>query len=210
MRVDAVQARDDSTEEVLARVDVDAADDPLGELAEVGGEMEEQVGPGGKQEQTAQGALDRDQTQDEACARRVTGPHRRSLSTSAVTRSWASRRDVQIVSASPSSAGPLLTAVSRSASALVGCAHRLNSVGGGGPAAEELERLFGARAGLGGVGEDRQPVVCGEVQPVKAQAELADDGMVELLDAGVVEAHVVRGPAGVERLALCCELADQV
>src|SRR5204862_8157466 len=50
MRVDAVQARDDSTEEVLARVDVDAADDPLGELAEVGGEMEEQVGPGGKQE----------------------------------------------------------------------------------------------------------------------------------------------------------------
>ena len=53
-------------------------------------------------------------------------------------------------------------------------------------------------------------MICGEVQPVVAQAELADDGMVELFDAGVVEAHVVRGPAGAERLALCCELADEV
>src|SRR5213083_1517298 len=70
-------------EEVLARVDVDAADDPLGQVAEVGGEMEEQVGAGGKQEQPAQGAFDRDQAKDDACARRVAGPHRESLSTSA-------------------------------------------------------------------------------------------------------------------------------
>src|SRR5436190_16819676 len=69
-------------EEVLARVDVDAADDPLGQVAEVGGEMEEQVGAGGKQEQPAQGAFDRDQAKDDACARRVAGPHRESLSTS--------------------------------------------------------------------------------------------------------------------------------
>ena len=40
--------------------------------------------------------------------------------------------------------------------------------------------------------------------------EVADDGMVEVLDAGVVEAEVVRGPAGAKRLALCCELADEV
>jgi hypothetical protein len=33
-------------------------------------------------------------------------------------------------------------------------------------------------------------VICGEVQPVVAQGELADDGMVEALDTGVVEAHV--------------------
>jgi hypothetical protein len=53
-------------------------------------------------------------------------------------------------------------------------------------------------------------VVCGEVQPVEGQAELADHGMVEVLDAGVVEAHVVRGPAGAEHLAVCCQLADEV
>jgi hypothetical protein len=64
----------------------------------------------------------------------------------------------------------------------VGRARRLGEVGGGRPAAEQLERLFGARTGLGGVGEDRQPVVGGEVQPVVAQAELADCGMVEPLD----------------------------
>jgi hypothetical protein len=39
---------------MLARVDIDPADDPLGELAEVGGEMEEQVGAGGEQEQAPQ------------------------------------------------------------------------------------------------------------------------------------------------------------
>jgi hypothetical protein len=40
--------------------------------------------------------------------------------------------------------------------------------------------------------------------------QLADDGMVEVLDAGVVEADVVRGPASAERLALRCELTDEV
>src|SRR5437773_2437708 len=100
--------------------------------------------------------------------------------------------------------------MSRSRSALVGRARPLGRVDGGRPAAEELERLFGARTGLGGVGEDRQPVVGGEVQPVVAQAELADLGMMELLDAGVVEAHVVRGPATAKCLALRCELADEV
>src|SRR5439155_9707043 len=83
VRVEAMQAADESMEEVLARVDIDAADDPLGELAEVGGEMEEQVGAGGEQEHAAQGAFDRDHAKDESCARRVAGPHRQSLSTSA-------------------------------------------------------------------------------------------------------------------------------
>ena len=100
--------------------------------------------------------------------------------------------------------------MSRSASALVGRTRRLGGVDGGCPAAEELQRVLGAGAGLGGVGEERQAGVRGEVQPVEAQAELANDGMVEVLDAGVVEADVVRGPAGAERLALGCELADEV
>ena len=81
---------------------------------------------------------------------------------------------------------------------------------GGGPAAEEVERLLGAGAGFGGVGEERQPGVGGDVEAVEAEAELADDGVVEVLDGGGVEAHVVRGPVGAERLALGGELADEV
>src|SRR4051812_18439111 len=58
---------------------------------------------------------------------------------------------------------------------LVGRAHRLGGVDGGRPAAEELQRLIRARARLGGVGGQRQPMVGGDVQAVEAQAELADD-----------------------------------
>jgi hypothetical protein len=53
-------------------------------------------------------------------------------------------------------------------------------------------------------------VVGGEVQSVEGQAELADNGMVEMFDAGVVEADVVRGPAGAERFAVGGEFADEV
>src|SRR6266545_3958461 len=48
---------------------------------------------------------------------------------------------------------------------------RLRAVDRGRPATEKVQRLFGARAGFGGVGEDRQPVVCGKVHPVVAQAD---------------------------------------
>ena len=95
-------------------------------------------------------------------------------------------------------------------SAWVGRARRLGRVDGGGPAAEKFQRILRARAGLGGVGGERQPVVGGEVEPVEAQAELADDGVAEVLDGRGVEAHVVRGPVGAERLALRRELADEV
>src|SRR3954454_14525657 len=66
-------------------------------------------------------------------------------------------------------------------------------VGGGGPAAEELQRVCGAAAGLGGVGDECEAGVGGEVESVVGQVEVADDGVVEVLDAGVVEADVVRG-----------------
>jgi hypothetical protein len=95
-------------------------------------------------------------------------------------------------------------------SASVGRVRRLSGLDGCRPATEELQPLRRARTGLGSVGEDRQPVIRGEVQPVVAQAELTGDRMVEVLDAGVVEAHVVRSPTGTERLAVCCELADEV
>jgi len=66
--------------------------------------------------------------------------------------------------------------------ALVGRACGLSGVERRRRAPKELQRLLGARARLGAVGEERQPLVCGELQPVEAQAELADDGMVEVLD----------------------------
>ncbi len=65
-----------------------------------------------------------------------------------------------------------------------------------------------ARAGLGRVGEDRQPVVCGEVQPVEAEVQFADGGVVKLLDACAVEADVVCGPEDAELVALGSELTD--
>jgi hypothetical protein len=45
-------------------------------------------------------------------------------------------------------------------------------------------------------------VVGGNVQAVEAEAELADDGVVEELDGGGVEGDVVDGPVGAERVAL--------
>ena len=81
--------------------------------------------------------------------------------------------------------------MSWSGSALVGRPRRLGAVDRGRPAGQELQRLLGTRAGLGGVGEEPQPVVGGEVQPVEVQVELADDGLVEVLGTGVVEADDV-------------------
>jgi hypothetical protein len=44
----------------------------------------------------------------------------------------------------------------------------------------------------------------------RGEGDVADGGVVELLDAGVVEADVVGGPAGAEFGALGGELADEV
>ena len=100
--------------------------------------------------------------------------------------------------------------VNASPSALVGRARRLIAVDRGHPAAEERQRLIRARAGLSGVRGERQPLVGGDVQAVEAQAELADDRVVEVLDGRGVEAHVVCGPVAAKRLALRRELADEV
>ena len=77
-RSQVVQARDDAVQEMLAGIDVDAADDPLGDAAEVGVQVKQQVDAGGEQEQAAHAALDRDHAQNDPCARRIAGAHRRS------------------------------------------------------------------------------------------------------------------------------------
>jgi hypothetical protein len=58
----------------------------------------------------------------------------------------------------------------------------------GGPASEEAERLRGLGSGFGGPDHEHLPRVGGEVHPVVGEGEVADDGVVELLDAGVVGA----------------------
>src|SRR5262245_15602344 len=68
-------------EEVLARVDVDASNDPLGDMAEVGREVEEKIRASGDEENAAHRALDRNQAKDEACPWRI-GTHRESVGTS--------------------------------------------------------------------------------------------------------------------------------
>jgi hypothetical protein len=61
------------------------------------------------------------------------------------------------------------------------------------PASQQVQRLLGAGTGLGRVGEEGQPVVGCDVHAVEAQAELTDDGVVEELDGGRVEADDVGG-----------------
>src|SRR4051794_15374670 len=95
-------------------------------------------------------------------------------------------------------------------SALVGCQRWVGDAGCGCPASQEVERLLGSRAWFGGVGEEGQPVVGGDVQTVEAEAELADDGVVEVLDGGSVKPNVVGCPMRAKRVASGRELAHEV
>ena len=95
-------------------------------------------------------------------------------------------------------------------SALVGYLRWVADAGCGCPASQKVQRFFGARAWLGGVREEREAVVGGDVETVEAEAEFADDGVVKELVGGGVEADVVDLPMGAELLALSRELADEV
>src|SRR4051812_1770515 len=78
--------------------------------------------------------------------------------------------------------------------ALVGVAGHAQRVGHsrrGRPAGEQVKRLLGGRAGLGGEDRDAQAVVGAELHRLVDEVELADDRMVDLLGAGAVEADVV-------------------
>src|SRR4051794_40931111 len=75
----------------------------------------------------------------------------------------------------------------------VGCGARRR---GGGPASEEPQRRFIAGTGIGRVGEDRQAAVGSEIEALEVEVEVADDGVVEALDAVDVQADVVRRSCG--------------
>jgi hypothetical protein len=79
-----------------------------------------------------------------------------------------------------------------------------------GPASEEAERLRGLGTGLGGPDHEHLPRVGGEVHAVVGEGEVTDERVVVILDAGVVEADAVGGPAGAELGALGGQFTDEV
>jgi hypothetical protein len=83
-------------------------------------------------------------------------------------------------------------------------------VGRRSPASQEAERLGGLRVGFRCPDRDRQSGVGRELDAVVGEADVADDGVVEVLAAGVVEADIVGCPPGAELCAPGGELADQV
>jgi hypothetical protein len=58
-----------------------------------------------------------------------------------------------------------------------------------GPASEEAERLRRFGSGFGGPDHEHLPRVGGEVHPVVGEGEVADDGVVKVLAAGVVDRY---------------------
>jgi hypothetical protein len=78
------------------------------------------------------------------------------------------------------------------------------------PAHEDSERVIGWRTRSGRVGQKEKSSVGGEVHCFVAEVEVADDGVVDDLDAGAVLADVVGCPQRAERFATGGEFADEV
>jgi hypothetical protein len=68
----------------------------------------------------------------------------------------------------------------------------------------------GGRVGLGGVDRQDEAGLGDQGHGLVRQVQVADDGVVEVLHAGAVDAHVVRAPAAAEVVAAGGQLADQV
>src|SRR5215813_968853 len=81
--------------------------------------------------------------------------------------------------------------------------------GGGGPAGQKPERVFGWGTGLGGVEGQHEPGLGGEVHRGVGNFDDADDRVAEALVPGVVQLDVVRGPAGAELRAGGGEFTDE-
>src|SRR5436190_898241 len=77
------------------------------------------------------------------------------------------------------------------------------------PTRQEVQRLLRLRARLCHVDVDRQARIGCELEAVVVEAEVADDLVVQVLDPGAVEAHIVRRPQCAELVALGREFADE-
>ena len=81
---------------------------------------------------------------------------------------------------------------------------------GRGPAGQQPQRVPGGRTGLGGVDEERQPGVGREIQALVHKTEVPDRGVPELLESGVMLAHVGGRPPGAELLTARGKFPDEV
>src|SRR3954452_4491704 len=78
------------------------------------------------------------------------------------------------------------------------------------PAGQEGERVGRGGTRFGGVGGQGEAAVGSEFHGFEAEFQIADDGVMEVLGAGAVQADVVGGPAGTKVLAAGAELTDEV
>lgn len=86
----------------------------------------------------------------------------------------------------------------------------LGRVLGRGPAGQQTQRVPGGGTGLGGIDEQRQAGVGGEIQALVHEVEVPDHGMPEMLEPGVVLAHVVGRPPRTELLTARGKFPDKV
>jgi hypothetical protein len=81
---------------------------------------------------------------------------------------------------------------------------------GRGPAGEHAQGVLRRRRLLRGVGEQALALLAGDREGLVREVEVADDRVVDELDAAGVDADVVGGPADPELVAARGQLPDQI
>ena len=103
-----------------------------------------------------------------------------------------------------------LAGAGRSNLRLMSGRRRILEFAGSSPTRKQFEAVLRPRAGLGGVDEQRQSRIGRQFHALIPQFELANHRMMQVLHAGAVQAHVVRGPPGAEILAAGGQFADEL
>ena len=83
-------------------------------------------------------------------------------------------------------------------------------VQGGGPAGEQRQPVGRGGVGLGAVDHQRHPRVGRHGHGLERQVQLTDHGVMDVLEAGAVEADVVGGPAAGELVTAGGQLPDEI
>src|SRR5215218_648486 len=87
---------------------------------------------------------------------------------------------------------------------------RLEGLSGRGPANEQAQGVLRGRLRLGGVSEEALAGIGGQGEGVVRQVDVADDRVVDELDAGGVDPDVMGGPAATEFVAAAGQLPNQI
>ena len=76
--------------------------------------------------------------------------------------------------------------------------------------ASRVQGVLGGRPGLGGVGEEALAEIGSQREGLVRQVEVADDRVVDELDAGGVDLNVVSGPSTTKLVGAGGQLANQI